>query len=181
MTPPRDSLRVRIPVGAAERFDSALSSLSADARIAYKMVTSKKGEYPETIAHRFGLTVKQLKQYNPKLEIVKKTGRLAVGQRVMVPTKAVVAAATDVPDPAIEIYSSSRRFHVVKRGENLSTIARKYHTSTKALMSLNGLRRAMIFPGQSLVVAGGRSARPSSRRSRGATQASAARKGRSPR
>ena len=179
MTPPRDSLRVRIPVGAAEGFDSAMSALPADARVAYTMATSKKGEYPETIAHRFGLTVKQLKQYNPKLEIVKKPGRLAVGQRVMVPTKTVVAAAADVPDPAIEIYSSSRRFHVVKRGENLSTIARKYHTSTKALMSLNGLRRAMIFPGQSLVVAAGRSARPSVRRSRGVTQAGAARKGKS--
>ena len=116
-----------------------------------------------------------MKQYNPKLEIAKKTGRLAAGQSVMVPSKSVVAAAANVPDPAIEIYSSSRRFHVVRRGETLSGIAKKYHTSTKALMNLNGLRRAMIFPGQSLVVAGGRSAPSSSRKARsGVTQAGSA-------
>jgi membrane-bound lytic murein transglycosylase D len=177
MTPPRDSFRVRIPIGAAEAFDSAFAALPAETLVAYRLVTSKKGEYPETISSRYGLSVKQLKQYNPKLEIAKKTGRLAAGQSVMVPSKAVVAAAANVPDPAIEIYSSSRRFHVVKRGENLSSIAKKYHTSTKALMSLNGLRRAMIFPGQSLVVAGGRSARPSTRNGRpGVTQAGSARK-----
>jgi LysM repeat protein len=42
----------------------------------------------------------------------------------------------------------------VKSGETLGAIAKKYHTTTAALMRANGLRRALIFPGQSLVVRG---------------------------
>jgi LysM repeat protein len=61
-----------------------------------------------------------------------------------------------VPDPAIERYSSgtTTEMHVVKSGETLSGIAKHYHTTTAALMRENGLRRALIFAGQSLVVSG---------------------------
>jgi membrane-bound lytic murein transglycosylase D len=72
---------------------------------------------------------------------------------VLVPTAAVVAASVSVPDPAIERYGSSHStMHVVKSGETLGAIAKKYHTTTAALMRANGLKRALIFPGQSLVV-----------------------------
>jgi len=42
--------------------------------------------------------------------------------------------------------------HVVRPGETLSGIAKRYGMSTAALMTANGLRKALIFPGQSLVV-----------------------------
>jgi len=42
----------------------------------------------------------------------------------------------------------------VKSGETLGGIAKKYHTSSDALMRANGLKRPLIFPGQSLVVSG---------------------------
>jgi membrane-bound lytic murein transglycosylase D len=83
-----------------------------------------------------------------------KSGNLLPGQMVLVPTAAVAAAATNAPDPAIEHYGSSRArvLHVVKSGETLGSLAKKYHTSTSALMTMNGLRRAIVFPGQSIVV-----------------------------
>lgn len=154
MTPPRDSTRVRIPRGAATTFDSALAALPKDDRVAVRRVESKKNDYPATIANKYGITAKQLLLFNPKLERSKKTGRIAAGQVVLVPTRETAAAATSVPDPSIEIYSRGTRTHVVRRGENLSTIAKKYRTTVPALMRLNGLRRSMIFPGQSLVVTG---------------------------
>jgi LysM repeat protein len=66
----------------------------------------------------------------------------------------VASATTLAPDPAIERYSSSRytSTHVVKSGESLASIAKKYHMTTASLMRANGLRRPVIFPGQSLVV-----------------------------
>jgi LysM repeat protein len=67
-----------------------------------------------------------------------------------------VTAALDIPDPAIEIYGSSARSgsrtHVVRRGETLGGIAKKYGTTTSALMRLNGLKKAVIHPGQELAV-----------------------------
>jgi LysM repeat protein len=42
----------------------------------------------------------------------------------------------------------------VKRGETVGGIAKKYGTTTQRIMHLNGMKKAMIFPGQSLIVAG---------------------------
>jgi peptidoglycan lytic transglycosylase D len=156
MTPPRDSVRVRIPLGEAQGFDSLLAALPAAERVGIKRVLSKKGDYPETIAERYGLRVHQVMLFNPKMERSKKTGRVAAGQVILIPTREVAAAATDAPDPTIERYSGSTHTHVVKRGESLGLIARKYHTSVKSIMALNGMKRSIIFPGQSLVVSGRR-------------------------
>jgi membrane-bound lytic murein transglycosylase D len=172
MTPPRDSVRVRIPVGSSGDFDSLFKALPQEERVGIRRVVSKKGDYPETVAERYGVRTKQVLLFNPKAERSKKTGRLAAGQVLLIPIPAVAAAATDAPDPAIERYARSTRTHVVRRGESLGLIAKHYHTSVKSIMALNGMKRSIIFPGQSLVVAG----RP--RRSGGKSSARASGKAR---
>ena len=169
VTPPKTPFTVRVPVGAGAGFDSAFAALSAGERAAYTPVISKKGDTRVSLARRGGITARQLAWYNPKLEVAKKSGRVAAGQVVLVPSSAVVAAARDLPDPSIEIYGSSRAamYHTVKRGETLGGIAKRYKTTTQTVMRLNGLRKSIIIPGQRLVVKGGaaRSSRHSSRKS----------------
>ena len=154
MTPPRDSTRVRIPLGSAAGFDSSFKALPADERVGIHRVLTKKGDYPETVAERNHIRTKYVLLFNPKAERSKKTGKLAAGQVLLIPTPAVAAAATDAPDPLIERYSSGTRTHVVRRGESLGLIAKRYHTTVKSIMALNGMKRSIIFPGQSLVVSG---------------------------
>ncbi|MGH7616266.1 MAG: LysM peptidoglycan-binding domain-containing protein, partial [Gemmatimonadaceae bacterium] len=122
-------------------------------RIGLFAVTSKKGESIRSIATHEGISTSQLSLYNPKLKLLK-SGNLAPGQSMLVPTLAVAQAAAVVPDPSIERYGSTRgtAAHVVKHGETLGGIAKQYHTTTAQLMKANGLRRALIFPGQTLVV-----------------------------
>lgn len=48
--------------------------------------------------------------------------------------------------------AKSRRLHVVRRGENLGLIARKYRISVSRLKAWNHLRSSRIYPGQKLVV-----------------------------
>ena len=155
MTPPRDSLFVRIPPGRADSFAVAFDSLPRSQRVGLTSVESKKGQSFATIARKEGIGARVLEAFNPKLKVLK-SGNLAAGQTVLVPTADALAAATSVPDPSIERYSSARSttLHVVKSGETLSGIAKKYHTTTGTLMRANGLRRALIFPGQTLVVGG---------------------------
>jgi membrane-bound lytic murein transglycosylase D len=155
MTPPRDSVLVRIPAGSADSFAIAFAALPKNDKVATFTVESKKGQNLESIAHKNGISARQLAAFNPKLRTLK-SGNLAPGQTLLVPTAAVASAATVVPDPSIERYGSSRAssLHVVRSGESLSSIAKKYNTTTAALMRANGLRRALIFPGQSLVVRG---------------------------
>jgi membrane-bound lytic murein transglycosylase D len=155
ITPPKDSVFVRVPVGAADSFDTTFANLPKSERLGTHRVISKKGESFATIARREGLGSRQLALYNPSLKQLK-SGKLVPGQSVLVPTAAVAAGAVAVPDPSLERYGTTKSstMHVVKSGETLSGIAKKYHTTTAALMKRNGLRRALIFPGQSLVVSG---------------------------
>ncbi|HVX40616.1 MAG TPA: transglycosylase SLT domain-containing protein [Gemmatimonadaceae bacterium] len=159
VTPPRDSVLVRIPAGRADSFAVNLAALPASEREGLHRVESRKGESVATIARRAGITARQLDMYNPKLRRLK-SGNLVPGQILLVPTREVVAAAVAVPDPAIERYSSAKSTHVVRSGETLSGIAKKYHTTVSSLMRLNGLKRALIFPGQTLVVSGSAARRP---------------------
>ncbi|NCD42618.1 MAG: LysM peptidoglycan-binding domain-containing protein [Bacteroidia bacterium] len=48
--------------------------------------------------------------------------------------------------------AQERMVHVVRSGENLGLIARKYHCSVSNLKRWNSLRNSMIYPGQRLVV-----------------------------
>ncbi len=153
VTPPKDSFFIRIPEGMADSFPLAFADLPKSERVGLHTVESQKGQSLATIGRHDGITARQLARYNPKLRVLK-SGNLAAGQSVVVPTLAVATAAASVPDPSIERYSSSHAAttHIVKSGETLSGIAKKYHTTTASLMKANGLRRALIFSGQSLVV-----------------------------
>ena len=157
MTPPKDSFTVRVPAGRAAGFDSAFAALGPEELKPFIRVTSKKGERLVDIAQRSKLTAKQVAWYNPKLSVAK-SGRLTPGQTILVPSAAVASAARDVPDPAIERYGSSSgrvTTHVVRPGENLGMIAKKRGTTVADLRRRNGLKKDVIFPGQTLVVRGG--------------------------
>jgi membrane-bound lytic murein transglycosylase D len=156
MTPPGDRFLVRIPDGSAARFDSAFATLGEKALKATTTVETKKGDTAARLANAHGISRAALEDFNPSLRKLK-SGRLAPGQRVVIPSVAVAAASLDVPDPAIEKYPHSAahaKVHTVRRGETLGGIARKYSTTPEHLMRINGMRRAMIFPGQTILLSG---------------------------
>ena len=164
VTPPRGDWTLRLPVGTATRFSATWASMPREERVGLHRVETRKGRTLEAIAEDAGISYRQLVAYNPGIKRTKK-GRVLPGQTLVVPTPAVVAAALVVPDPEIERYGSAAKrstrssrsrvaFHVVRRGETLGGIARKYGTTVARLQKLNRLRKPIIFPGQSLVVRG---------------------------
>jgi len=178
VTPPDVAIPVRIPAGAAAGFDSSWAALPDSERVAFRRVTTRKGETLAGLARKHGVQSRHLSWFNRKLSVRK--GRLTAGQVVLVPTAAVVAGAFDVPDPSIERYGTSagggRVTHVVRRGESLGLIAKRYRTTVPALVRLNRLKRNVIYPGQTIIVRGAPRAASSSaaRRSpRSATRSAA--------
>jgi len=157
VTPPRDSTWIRLPQGAADSFAVRFADLPKSTRVGLFTLESRKGQTLDVIAEKNGVSARALELYNPSLKRLK-SGRLVPGQSVLVPTPAVASAASSVPDPSIERFggasSKTIAVHVVKSGETLSGIAKKYKTTTAMLMKRNGLRKPLIFPGQSLVVTG---------------------------
>jgi membrane-bound lytic murein transglycosylase D len=153
MTPPSgNALYLRVPIGTAERFAEGFDALDLDERAAVRSVTSKRGDQIAKLAKANGFTARQLGWYNPSLKRLK-SGALIPGQRVLIPRRDVVAAARDIPDPKVERYgSSAARIHLVKNGESLGSIARRYGTSVQRLKSLNRISGSVIRPGQRLRV-----------------------------
>jgi membrane-bound lytic murein transglycosylase D len=156
MTPPGDSMWVRVPTGSAGDFADRFAALDETERRAVLRVESKKGQTMVSVAKKHGLTAKQLAWYNPKVAKLK-SGALRVGQTILVPRLDVVALARDVPNPSVERYpsrSSGVRRHKVTSGQTLGAIAKRYGTSVATLKRLNGLKGDKLVPGQMLVVSG---------------------------
>jgi membrane-bound lytic murein transglycosylase D len=103
MTPPGDSIWVRVPAGTGAAFAERFAAIDPDERAGVTRVRSKKGESMFSIAHAHGLTTKQLAWYNPRVSRLK-SGNLVAGQMILVPSPATVAAAADVPNPLLERY-----------------------------------------------------------------------------
>jgi LysM repeat protein len=150
----RDSIKVRIPVGSAGAFDSVFASLDSADLDGARTIRAEKNATWATIARAHKLPAKALPLYNPKVKPAKPSGRIPAGTAILVPSPAVYAAALSVPDPSIEKYGTGTRTHVVRQGENLSVIAKRYRTTSAAIMRLNRLKKPMIFPGQELLVSG---------------------------
>jgi membrane-bound lytic murein transglycosylase D len=124
MTPPGESRWVRVPVGKAANFEEKFDALEPDERAAFSPVQSKKGESMSSIAKKNGLSAKQLAWYNPKVTRLK-SGNLAAGQRILVPTKQAVSAAFDVPDPSIEKYPKRGKSSAKKASAKKKALAKK--------------------------------------------------------
>jgi membrane-bound lytic murein transglycosylase D len=97
----------------------------------------RRGETLGAIARRYGVTVSALRSANGGVD----PRRLRVGTTLRVPgvsseTKASAATRT--------------RVHRVARGENLSTIARRYRVTVRELQRWNSLRGSRIYAGQRL-------------------------------
>ena len=104
----------------------------------------KKGDTLIKIARKFSTSVVEIKRYNK----IKGT-LIKVGQLLKIPVKSSVYA---------KIYSAKQEakgeilFHIVKKGESLYVIARKYGTTVSMLKKLNHLRSSLIKPGQVLKI-----------------------------
>ena len=108
LTPPGDSMWVRVPAGMADGFAERFSALDSADLVGLISVRSKTGESMTSIARKNKLTAKQLNWYNPKATRLK-SGNLVPGQPILIPTRAVVSSARDVPNPSIERYPRRSR------------------------------------------------------------------------
>ena len=169
LVPPRYPLRV--PHGMGAQFERAYAALPPDrkpdrqAAFGYRV---RRGDTLGGIARRFGSSVAELQRANR----LPRADRIYIGQRLRIPQRGAgrsapaplqraalkAPGATGPASSASEVASSAGQapretIHVVRRGESLHRIARKYGTSLKVLTAANNLRRPdLIHAGQRLVI-----------------------------
>jgi membrane-bound lytic murein transglycosylase D len=122
----------------------------------------RRGETLALIARRYRVSVEEMVAANGLLS----ADRIFPGQRLEIPTGGApaqpVAAPIDVQvSPAVEAAvatadvggpSEPARQHVVRRGDSLTRIARRYSVSVEAIRSRNELGSTVIHPGQVLEI-----------------------------
>ena len=175
LVPPRYPLRV--PAGTASRFESAYAELSPErkpdrqAAFGYRV---RRGDTLGAIARRFGSSVSEIQRANR----LPRADRIYVGQRLRIPQRGsgraapppVQRAAVRTPEertstaPAATAagqagnsrQAPSEIVHVVRSGESVHRIARKYGVTVAAVAAANGLRRPdVIHAGQRLKIPAG--------------------------
>lgn len=107
--------------------------------------TVKKGETLASIAKKYHISVSNLKKWNNlKKDIIN------VGQKLTIYSSGGPMATTSTNSNAVG--SSSPKYHVVKAGENLNSIAKKYGTTVANLKKWNNLKSDKINVKQKLRV-----------------------------
>jgi membrane-bound lytic murein transglycosylase D len=119
--------------------------VQSEDRIRYRV---RSGDYLGKIAERYGVGVSQIKRWNGL-----RSNNLRIGQRLTIyPRKPVtsVAQASSTQQTIVQ-NGDSPKIHVVRKGDSLWTISRKYPGITiENLREWNGLRGNDLQPGTRL-------------------------------
>ncbi|MPZ44215.1 MAG: LysM peptidoglycan-binding domain-containing protein [Betaproteobacteria bacterium] len=146
---------ILLPADRAEVFQTNLQT-HGESLTSWQSYTIKKGDRIERIAQRFGIALSRLKAINS----IPARLRSLVGLTILVPAAgdqagSDIAAAgfaapvvAPVAGPAAVAVQAAK--HVVKAGETLAGIARRYRLSVAQLAATNGIRNGKIRAGQSL-------------------------------
>lgn len=98
--------------------------------------TVVKGDVLSKIAEKFDTTVDEIVALNP---IIRNKNVIGIGWKLTMPTSASNGAT---------VVSESKIEYIVKSGDSLTKIAKKFGTTVVKLVALNGIKNAsLIFPG----------------------------------
>lgn len=109
----------------------------------------RKGDNLGKIAKRNGVTVSQLKSWNRL-----RSNNIPVGKKLIVKKRKVASSQTDIATTSTKNkgQNSSTKYYKVRRGDNLSGIAKRNGITVAQLKSWNGLKSNKIQVGKSLIV-----------------------------
>lgn len=150
-TPPSQrAYTLRIPVGTRDRFLESYSQMDKSKFSRWSQHRVRSGENLGVIARAYGLSVSELRDVNGL-----KNNRLRAGQTLLIPmpSGALPPSRFDDSEPSVRgKVAASRGKYTVRRGDNLSSIARRFGVSTSDLQEWNTLEGNKLKVGQTLRV-----------------------------
>lgn len=136
-TDPEGPHQLLVPVDSGHLFVESLAQVPLQDRVRTRVYEVGAGETLTQVAQRTGSSAPVITQINGLSSTKLHVGQeLRVPESSVLPTKVAMAAArVDRPGAS----ASRGRFHVVRRGESLSTIARRHGLSVNTLAAWNGM------------------------------------------
>lgn len=156
-TDPEGPHRLLIPASLPTDFAQQISALPAPERMAVESYTVKKGDTLFKVAKRFGTTPAELKRLNKLKSNQLKNGSTLVVSQTRNGSAEYARIQAELFGKSLSTASNKKVVsrYKVRRGDTLSSVARKHGVSTKQLAKLNGLRvKSHLKQGQVLKVNG---------------------------
>ncbi len=144
---PPATYALKIPVGTSELLLAQIENVRTASlpQPAYVYHRVRSGESLSTIARRYRTSVARIQRANNMRGTL-----IRAGKRLKIPGKGYTYASQ--PARAQGIPSQRPAYHVVRRGDSLWNIARKYGTTVKSIQHLNGLSGTRLYKGQKLQI-----------------------------
>ncbi len=137
-----------VPAGRADAFERNLRAGDWDS---WQPHTVQRGEHPEAIARRLGVSLDRLQAHN---QFHLKHGKFTHAQTILVPVKGTAP-------PPVEAQTTPSGAYSVQRGDTLFGIARAHGVAVADLLAANpALSSETLRPGQSLSLPAGSQAGP---------------------
>jgi membrane-bound lytic murein transglycosylase D len=156
-TDPEGPHRVLIPASLPVDFEQQISALPAPSQVITERYTVKRGDTLFGVAKRFGLSAAELKRLNGlKSNALKNGSTLAVSHpRTGSAEFARVHAELFGKSLAASAAAKTVSRYKVRRGDTLSSVARRHGLSVKQLARMNGMSsKSRLKPGKMLVISG---------------------------
>jgi membrane-bound lytic murein transglycosylase D len=160
-----------VPTANAELLAANLALMKPQDLVDWQQYNVRSGDSLNSIANRYHLTVRTLKDIN-RLS----SNHLRIGQVLSIPAQPGVTPKEPLFQPAARSVAQSRSYRV-KNGDNLWQIAKNHQVSSKDLQRWNNLKSHNLRAGQILTLNGGQAPATSSASGRGATTYYKVRKG----
>jgi len=148
LPPPPVTTVPSTPAPSAPGANVPVPAPSAPATTEYTVVA---GDTLYGIAKKYGISLRSLMDANPGVD----PRRLRVGQKLVVPTGGSGSAGAGGAAPGETVASGGEQIYVVKSGDNLTRIARRFGTTVQALREANQLRTDRIRVGDKLKIPAG--------------------------
>ena len=160
---------ILLPVGAVETFRANLENYDKPL-VSWQAYQPKKGERLDKLAPRLGLSVEKLKSVNS----LSGRAKVSTGQTLLVPINGEESEAEDefsVFNMHLSPFNdgASRTIkHIVRKGDTIASVARRYHVSIGKLKQWNKGSLKILRIGQAITIVQAASRKPSGRLSKSA-------------
>jgi len=144
---PNYPFEMKVPATKGEEFLAIVNDISISPlpQRSFAFHQVRRGESLSTIARKYRTSVNAIAHANN----IYRHNVIVAGNILKIPYRGsatTTQAATTIP----RAYDRSAETHIVKRGDSLWIIARRYSTTTKALQELNNLPTTDLYIGQTL-------------------------------
>ena len=141
-TDPEGPHRLLIPAFLPSDFEKQISSLPAPENVVVEHYKVKRGDTLSRVAKRFSIAPSELKRLNGLKPSTLKAGATLVISQPRTGNAEFARVQNELFGKSRSVAAAQRTVsrYKVRRGDTLSTIARKHGLSTKQLANLNGLR-----------------------------------------